>query len=112
MISNKTLSPFYVNLNPICEAVAEHVRAKGFSTPTSLDDVDGTLAKLMLVVTEVGEAAEAVRHGDRPNFEEELADAVIRIYDLCGHMNIDLGRAVEGKMTVNAARPQKHGKLA
>jgi NTP pyrophosphatase (non-canonical NTP hydrolase) len=104
-------NPFYIDLNPICSAVAEHVREKGFHTPTSLEDVDGVLAKLMLVVTEIGEAAEAVRHGNQANFNEELADAVIRIYDLCGHMGIDLGLAIDGKMTINAKREPKHGKL-
>ena len=41
----------------------------------------------------------------------ELADAVIRIADLCGHMGIDLESAVALKMEYNEGRPFKHGKL-
>ena len=41
----------------------------------------------------------------------ELADAVIRIADLCGHMGIDLESAIALKMKYNEGRPLKHGKL-
>ncbi len=41
----------------------------------------------------------------------ELADAVIRIADLCGHMGIDLEDAIALKMEYNQGRPHKHGKL-
>lgn len=40
----------------------------------------------------------------------ELADAVIRIADLCGHMGIDLEAAIALKMDYNETRPFKHGK--
>ena len=40
----------------------------------------------------------------------ELADAVIRIADLCGHLGIDLEAAIREKMEYNATRPYKHGK--
>lgn len=40
----------------------------------------------------------------------ELADAVIRIADLCGHMGIDLEAAIALKMEYNETRPYKHGK--
>lgn len=40
----------------------------------------------------------------------ELADAVIRIADLCGHMGIDLDAVIALKMEYNATRPFKHGK--
>lgn len=40
----------------------------------------------------------------------ELADAVIRIADLCGHMGIDLEAAIALKMEYNETRPFKHGK--
>lgn len=39
----------------------------------------------------------------------ELADAVIRIADLCGHMGIDLESAIALKMEYNEGRPYKHG---
>lgn len=66
---------------------------------------------LMLVCTELAEAME----GDRKNladdklphrrmFEVELADALIRIADICGGFSLDLGGAFEEKMAFNAVR--------
>ena len=66
--------------------------------------------KLMLIVTELGEAVEALRKNDKDNFEEELADTCIRIFDLCGSLGIDLEKAITEKMVRNEKRPYKHGK--
>jgi NTP pyrophosphatase (non-canonical NTP hydrolase) len=68
--------------------------------------------KLMLVVSELAEAME----GDRKNLmddklprrsmrEVELADAVIRIFDMAGAFGMDLGGAIAEKMAFNAVRP-------
>ncbi len=68
--------------------------------------------KLCLIHSEISEAME----GDRKNLaddklphrsmaEVELADAVIRIMDLCGAYNFDLGGAIEEKLAYNAIRP-------
>ncbi len=43
-------------------------------------------------------------------FEDELADALIRILDLAGYLNIDLESHVLAKMRYNESRPYKHGK--
>lgn len=42
--------------------------------------------------------------------EEEAADAFIRLADLCGKLNIDLGKVVLAKMQYNAGRPHMHGR--
>lgn len=42
--------------------------------------------------------------------EDELADALIRIMDLCGYLNIDIEKHVELKMRYNSLRPIRHGK--
>lgn len=112
---------FYVDLNPISKAVADFVKQKGFYTPSSLGEPEQVLAKLMLIVTEIGEAAEAVRQTDaqgaidreeKGNFAEEMADTLIRMYDLCGSLGVDLGLWVEKKMAKNMGRPYRHGKVA
>ena len=101
---------YYVDINQLCKDIAEFVATKGFYTPTAITEDVYLLAKLMLVSTELSEAAEAVRHGDQDNFEEELADTLIRIYDICGRMKIDIGLAIAQKMAVNEGRPYLHGK--
>lgn len=65
--------------------------------------------RLMLIVSELGEAIEALRHDDMDNFTEEIADACIRMFDLCGGLNIDLETAIQKKMAYNATRSYKHG---
>lgn len=90
---------------------------------------------LMLVVSELGEALEAHRLNTYPLYEmfqseldegksfevafknhikdtlhDELADAVIRICDICGYLNIDLEKHIELKMKYNETREYRHGK--
>lgn len=68
-------------------------------------------AKLCLIHSEVSEAMEGDRKNlmddhlpDRKMIEVELADAVIRIFDLAGAMGLDLGGAMDDKMNYNAKR--------
>jgi NTP pyrophosphatase (non-canonical NTP hydrolase) len=85
----------------------------GFQCPSSLKTAEErtlTMEKLMLITTEVAEAAEAVRHEDFDNFKEELADTVIRIFDLCEAMDIDLEGEIAKKNEANRSRPHLHGK--
>lgn len=67
--------------------------------------------KLCLIHSEISEAMEGHRKGlqddklpHRPMMEVELADAVIRISDLCGAMGYDLGGAIAEKLAYNAQR--------
>lgn len=67
--------------------------------------------KLCLIHSEVSEAMEGDRKSlkddhlpHRDMREVELADAVIRIFDLAGAYNMDLGGAIEEKMAYNAQR--------
>lgn len=97
-----------------CKQITSWRQGKGFVTPEHIDSMparDKMLGKLMLVVTEIGEAAEAVRQADAPNFKEELADATIRIFDICGACEIDLEAEIFAKMMTNSQRPHRHGKL-
>jgi NTP pyrophosphatase (non-canonical NTP hydrolase) len=70
--------------------------------------------KMMLVVTELAEGVEAYRHGkikgEKDSLAEELADAVIRICDIAGFLEIDLEKELLEKMEYNKTRPYLHGK--
>ncbi|OQB69703.1 MAG: hypothetical protein BWX92_03842 [Deltaproteobacteria bacterium ADurb.Bin135] len=64
---------------------------------------------LCLVHSEVSEALEAYRTFSDENFVEELADVLIRIFDMSGHLGIDLEGALLAKIEVNSHRPYRHG---
>jgi len=94
-----------MNLNEyknICHQIAKE---KGF-----WDKSQNIGEKLMLIVTEVAEACEADRHGDKENFKEEIADTFIRLFDLCGYLNINIENEINKKMIINKGRPRLHGK--
>lgn len=91
---------------------------------------------LMLVVSELAEALEADRKNRytstdvkkitalakdenfiheftthvKDTFEDEIADAVIRLLDMSAGLGIDLEKHIEAKLRYNASRPKKHGK--
>jgi len=96
--------------------------------------------KLMLIVSELSEALEALRtEGGTPDiddeskalvdsntgdedfkdqfrryvkdsFQDEIADTFIRLFDLSGFLDIDLEWHISNKLKYNALRPYKHGK--
>lgn len=68
-------------------------------------------AKIALQHSELSEGLEGLRKGKmdehlptRPSLEVELADAVIRICDMAGGLNLDLGGAILQKLEYNAKR--------
>jgi len=68
-------------------------------------------SKLALVHSEVSEALEGMRKGlqddhlpHRAMFEVELADTLIRIFDLCGFCDLDIDGAVKEKYAYNKTR--------
>ena len=93
-------------LNAMASDIAAWREEKGFITGKP-----NMMEKLMLVVTEVAEAAEDVRHDNWEHFEEEIADTMIRLLDITGTLGIDIETAIAKKMTVNRGRPWRHGKL-
>lgn len=126
---------FINTLNELCEAAYQNSKAKGFHGPyiaieeTYANHNLGTTERDMLInhldqacmariMGEVGEAVEAMRHGNpesekipgHSHVAEELADTLIRIFDFCGLRDIDLGAAVIEKMRYNESRPHLHGK--
>lgn len=66
---------------------------------------------LMLATSELAEALEGHRKNlqddklpHRKMFEVEIADCVIRLFDIAGGLGLDLGGAFEEKMAFNAVR--------
>ena len=117
-------------LNQLRDEIHENAKNKGF---WDKERETGTL--LMLCVSELAEAMEADRNvlyadlelieKDKENFidfkwsfensikdtfEDELADTIIRILDLCGAKGIDIEKHIELKMKYNATRERMHGK--
>jgi len=83
----------------------------GWWQNVNIEDPLFTPAKLCLVHSEISEAME----GDRKNLQDdhlphrsmlevELADAVIRIADLAGGLDLDLAGAIVEKLAYNAKR--------
>jgi NTP pyrophosphatase (non-canonical NTP hydrolase) len=115
----------------LSKEIHENARSKGFW------DKERNLGEmLMLIVSEVAEAMEADRKDRftmksirmigqesdpkrffanftqyvKDTFEDELADAAIRIFDLAHSKGIDLQKHIEAKMRYNATREHMHGK--
>lgn len=76
---------------------------------------DGEL--LMLMVSELGEACEGLRQGNPPSdhipefsaAEEELADTLVRVLDMCAARGWRIGDALRAKIEFNRNRPMRHG---
>ncbi|WP_332457502.1 hypothetical protein [Petrimonas sp.] len=117
-------------LNKLRDEIHEYAISKGF-----WDKGRETGTLLMLCVSELAEAMEADRkdryadleliekdkedfidfkwsfeNSIKDTFEDELADTIIRILDLCGAKGIDIEKHIELKMKYNATRERMHGK--
>lgn len=107
-------------LNDYVDDAAEISESKGWTVP-GFDDPERLLGKLMLVDTEVAEAAEAVRKGDLANYREELADICIRVFHLAWQSSREVGsephqivrwsleQEIVDKLNKNRKRPYRHG---
>ena len=93
-----------MGINETAATVVEWRIKQGFVT-----EQRNVLAKLMLVVTECAEAADDARHGRWMHFGEEIADAIIRLFDLGASLGYDMEHHIALKMKVNEARKYRHG---
>jgi NTP pyrophosphatase (non-canonical NTP hydrolase) len=46
----------------------------------------------------------------KDTFEDEIADSIIRLLDLCGGFEIDIEKHIECKLKYNSAREYRHSK--
>ena len=77
-------------------------------------DKDRPIPELLcLIHSEISEALEAyrngVKEGEKGCMSEELADAIIRIFDMSEALGINIVKAVNKKHKYNKTRPYRHG---
>ncbi len=94
-----------MDLKELAQKAHSNAKEKGF-----WEGEKNFLEALMLVTSELGEAAEAYRKDDWNNVKEELADVMIRIMDLAHGFGINIEEEIIKKMEFNKARPYKHNK--
>lgn len=102
-------------INDLCKESHEIAKEKGWH------DTERNIPELLcLIHSEISEALESYRNDENPfeirfiddkpeGLPIELADSVIRIFDLCGLHKIDLESAIRLKMNYNKTRPHRHG---
>ena len=106
------MSEFEKAFNKVAEVVHKMAVTKGW-----YDRERPPLELLMLIVSELGEACEALRdHNPQSEkiteftqAEEELADAVIRIMDMSQAKGYNIGGAIVAKIAYNSGRENRHG---
>ena len=84
----------------------------GFWNGLTRENITVQLSKLALITSEVGEAVEAVRIKDMVNLGEELADIIIRVFDLSAALSINIQQEIINKIEKNENRPYMHNKHA
>lgn len=121
-------------MNELRDKIFQNAKSKGF-----WDNERNMGEALMLIVTELAEALEVHRASGqlkeftegqklslekmndeefpetfsimvKDSFNDEMADVLIRVLDLCGGYNIDIDWHVKMKMRYNATRERLHGK--
>jgi NTP pyrophosphatase (non-canonical NTP hydrolase) len=100
-----------VNLNDMAKNMREINKANGFGVTEP--DKHQKMIQLMLITTEVAEAAEAYRkHEGDERVAEELADVILRTLDMAAYWGYDIDKAVRDKMEKNKSRGFRHGDRA
>lgn len=111
--AQSTLDLFKLSLNTASEQIhAAQVKAGWYRNPTTGRKLDRNIMEMLcLIHSEVSEAAEGYRKNlpddklpHRSMLEVELADVLIRIFDLAGYQGLDLGGAVVEKLLYNLTR--------
>lgn len=114
IVSVADVERFIESINLIAEAAHFNSTEKGFWSK----DQDNDGLKICLIHAELSEMLEGIREGNPESkkilgfssAEEEAADTLIRLLDLCKKRGWRLGEATIAKMLYNSGRPYKHGK--
>ena len=114
--SNRLWDNNEVTIKKLIRESHETAKSKGW-----WDDQRDVPHCLALIHSEVSEALEAYRKHELESWYEkdrnykpegisfELADTIIRICDLAGHLVIDLEKAIKEKISYNKGRSYRHG---
>lgn len=96
-------------LNELAKECHEIARSKGFYERAG-EGESFLSEKLLLVVSEITEAQDAIRDGDELGEALEIADALIRLLDYAEFRGIDIDAVVRRKIDFNKTRPYMHGR--
>jgi NTP pyrophosphatase (non-canonical NTP hydrolase) len=105
-------------LDFLASSCAQISREHGFHDVEYDQHEAHTIAALALISSEVYEALEVYRKRlhkegmtpeEQERFTEELADVVIRCFDLAGKSHLKFGESIIRKMEKNRYRPHLHG---
>ncbi len=98
-------------LGEACEADRKNRHANISAMQTALSEIDDKIGDITLPQVEENEKFKSVFEVHiKDTFEDEIADAFLRLMDLCGAMNIDIEKHIRMKSEYNKLRPTKHGK--
>lgn len=107
---------FWTDMDNVVEILTNDWNESGFNDNEIKATKDAFISqKLALVMCECAEALEAMRKNkygleQKDTFEDEIADTLIRLLDLCAELDIDIEKQVKWKMRFNSTREAKHGK--
>jgi len=98
-------------LNELGDEILAVNRANGWEvlSPEAWAEPRHVPGALALIHSEVSEALEGFRGNDKANFEEEMADTLIRVLDCACGLGIDMDAAVARKLAANRLRGFRHG---
>lgn len=110
------LTPFERGWQDLAQQSYDNAVAKGFWDVGLENRNDSEM--IMLMVTELAEAVEGLRHGNPPDdkipefssVEAEFADVLIRMMDHAHARGWRVAKAVKAKMAKNQTRARMHGK--
>lgn len=98
-----------MEINQLQRFLHEHAVEKGFWDEYR-DDYKSKCTFISLIMTELGEAVQALREENEEKFHEELVDAMMFMLDFAEGLKIDTHTKMMIKVTANLNRPSRHGK--